>query len=302
MSRKFVALLACSLLVGFAVVELGLRAFVPLHFAAQARSRYDLDPDLIYRMKPHTSISWASDDFVEVSHTNALGMRGPEVSAKRPGEVRILALGDSFSTDQSYAYFLRAGLVLEPDVVIVGIHCSDVSDNYESPLFDVADGRLVSLGARVTRMYRFGTLLRGAPAMLQRSHVFALLLATLDAHHPQSARPDVVDLAAWSREKIRLEVSDMTARGRPHDVAVTAVLMPCKKDRDEYGDLENQLAAEGISVLDSSHEIAASQERDAYFFPSDPHLNATGNAALATAVASFLERDGLLSRRSARSR
>src|SRR5207344_2701442 len=108
-----------------------------------------------------------------------LGLRGPEVTAKRPGELRILALGDSFtygygvqdaetypavleallrerghdvsvlnagvpgySTDQSYAYFLGAGLDLEPDVVIVGIHCSDVSDNYESPLYDVANGGL----------------------------------------------------------------------------------------------------------------------------------------------------------------
>jgi hypothetical protein len=218
--------------------------------------------------------------------------------------VSVLNAGvPGYSTDQSYAYFFGAGLDLEPDLVIVGIHCSDVSDNYESPLYDVANGRLVPLGARATRVYRLGTLLRSTPRALQQSRIFALVLAALAAHHPKSPRPDVADLAAWSRDKIRLEIADMIARGRSHGMGVTAVLMPCKKDRGEYGDLTEQLARAGAPVLDAARAIETDYpDIDAFFFRHDPHLTAAGNRALAGAIAAFLEDRGLLSHQAARPR
>jgi hypothetical protein len=334
-------LLACSLLVALVGIELGLRTFFPFHFAARAASRYDLDPELIYRMRAHTNVSWRSDEFVETSHTNALGMRGAEIEAKRPGETRILALGDSFTyghgvqdaesypavleallrarghdvsvlnagvpgynTDQSYAYFTHVGIGLAPDLVILGVHCSDVSDNYESPLYDVADGRLVARGAGGTRLYRFGTLLRSMPRAVQRSHVFALVVTAIEAYHPRSTPPrDVTDLDAWSRSKIRLEIDDIVDRGKASGMTAAVVLMPCKNGVAPYGDLAGRLDGSGAPLLDAT----TAMERDgvdvpSLFFRTDPHLTAPGNRVLAATIASFLERQGLLALRSARAR
>jgi hypothetical protein len=333
-------LLLCSLVIGLVVIELGLRRFLPLHFAARAASRYDLDPELIYRMRPHTNVTWRSGEFVETSHTNALGLRGAEVEPKRPGEVRILALGDSFTyghgvqdaesypavleallrarghdisvlnagvpgynTDQSYTYFTRVGIGLEPDVVLLGVHCSDISDNYESPLYDVADGRLVARGARATRLYRFGTVLRSMPNRVQQSRMFALTLSAFEAYHPKSTPPAVADLAAWSRDKIRLEVEDIVARGRASGMVAAVVLMPCKNGVEPYGDLVSRLSGSGAALLDATTAMRR-EEADvpSLFFHTDPHLTAAGNHVLAAVVTSFLERQGLLALRSAQVR
>lgn len=39
-----------------------------------------------------------------------------------------------YSTDQAYGFAVRDGLRLAPDLVLAGVHCSDVSDNYEPHL------------------------------------------------------------------------------------------------------------------------------------------------------------------------
>lgn len=325
-------LVLASIAVAIGLVELGLRAFVP-PMAAGSAARFELDPDLIYRLRPANVVTWSSPEFTETSHVNARGLRGAALAPKGPGTRRILAVGDSFTfghgvqddeaypavaervlrargrdvqvlnagvpgynTDQAYTWMLRDGLVLAPDVVLVGIHCSDVSDNYESSLYDVADGRLVRRATDATRMYRLGAIVNLIPRAVRASRTFDVLVASFDWHDAPSARPAVANLDAWSFTKIRLEVGDLAA----HVPGLAVVLMPCKKaltdGPDPYGTLARDLRASGVPVLDAMGALRAATATPAtLFFRVDPHLNADGNRALAEAVAAFVEEAGLLS-------
>ncbi|MEO6029284.1 MAG: GDSL-type esterase/lipase family protein [Candidatus Binatia bacterium] len=332
-------LVVASVVVALGMLELGLRAWLP-GLAAGSAARFELDPDLIYRLRPENAVRWSSPEFTEISHTNALGLRGAAVAVKRPGAQRVLALGDSFTyghgvqdaeaypavveallrarahdvqvlnagvpgynTDQSYTYALRDGLALAPDVIVLGIHCSDVSDNYESSLYDVEDGRLLRRDARHTRMYELGSVVGWIPAAVRQSRTFEVLVSSIEWHDAPTARPAVADLDAWSYEKMRLEVTDLQRRGAEVGAAVAVVLMPCKKAlataaSDPYGPLARDFRAAGVPVLTSARALQE-RERDlaALFFRDDPHLNADGNRALARVVADFLEEQGLVAAR-----
>lgn len=333
-------LVVAAAVVALGVLELALRAWSP-GLAAGSAARFELDPDLIYRLRADNAVRWSSAEFTEISHTNALGLRGAAVgAAKRPGAHRVLALGDSFTyghgvqddeaypavvetilrgrahdvqvlnagvpgynTDQSYTYALRDGLALAPDVVVLGIHCSDISDNYESSLYDVAAGELVRRDARQTRMYELGSVVGWIPAAVRQSRTFEVLVSSIEWHDAPSARPAVADLDAWSYEKIRLEVTDLRRRGAERGAAVAVVLMPCKKALaatapDPYGTLARDLGAAGVPVLASARVLAApGRDLTPLFFRDDPHLNADGNRALARVVADFLEEQGLVAAR-----
>jgi lysophospholipase L1-like esterase len=332
-------LVVAGVVVALGVLELGLRMWSP-GLAAGSAARFELDPDLIYRLRADNAVRWSSPEFTEVSHTNALGLRGVAVAAKRPGAQRVLALGDSFTyghgvqddqaypavvetllrarahdvqvlnagvpgynTDQSYIYALRDGLALAPDVIVLGIHCSDVSDNYESSLYDVDDGRLRRRDARHTRMYELGSVVGWIPAAVRQSRTFELLVSSIEWHDAPATRPAVDDLDAWSYEKMRLEVADLQRRGAEIGTAVAVVLMPCKRalaatDADPYGPLAGDLRAAGVPVLPSTRALQE-RERDLVplFFHDDPHLNVDGNRALARVVADFLEAQGLVAAR-----
>ena len=325
------ALVVASTIVGLVVTELCLRAFVPA-MAAGSAARFTLDPDLIYRLEPDNAVTWSSAEFTETSHTNALGLRGAALGRKTPHTRRILAIGDSFTyghgvqddetypavaervlrrrgydvevvnagvpgynTDQAYTWTLRDGLALRPDLVLLGVHCSDVSDNFESSLYDVDGDRLVRRGAAATRMYRLGSLVGLVPSAVRRSRVFDLLVASFEWHDAPSARPAVADLDAWSFTKIRLEVADLAA----HVPSLAVILMPCKKalagGADPYGSLAHDLRAVGVPVLDAMRALrAVTPPPAALFFRADPHLNVDGNRALAEAAAAFVEESGLL--------
>jgi hypothetical protein len=337
------SLLVVGLLAGVGLLELGLRAFVPAPAAGSA-ARFELDPDLIYRLQPRNEVTWSSAEFTETSHTNALGMRGTADldlwdagAPKRPGEVRILAVGDSFtyghgvqdgetypavlgkllrerghdvrvlnagvpgySTDQEYTYVLRDGLKLAPDLVLLGVHCSDVSDNYEVSLYDVADGRLVRRGADSTRMYQLGSVVGLIPPWVRRSRTFELLVAAFEWHDAARERPAVADLDAWSYEKMRLEVTDMRTRAAAVGTRLAVVLMPCKKALgtdapDPYGPLARDLSLAGVPLRESAPVLRrTSPDLTALFFRDDPHLSSRGDRELAAVIAAFLEDRSLL--------
>ncbi len=332
------SLVVASIGAAVGLVELGLRAFVP-SLAAGSAARFELDPDLIYRLRADTVVTWSSAEFTETSRTNALGLRGAEVAPKRPGMLRILAIGDSFTyghgvqndetypavvaallrarghdvevlnagvpgynTDQAYTWALRDGLALAPDLVLVGVHCSDVSDNYESSLYDVDGDRLVRRETERTRMYRLGSVVGLIPRVVRESRTFDLLVASLEWHDAPDARPTVADLDAWSQRKIRLEVADLARRAAAHDAAIAVVLMPCKQALaagapDPYGSLAREIAVAGVPVLASAAAIAgadAARDLRTLFFRDDPHLTADGNRALARAVADFVDATGLV--------
>ena len=323
------ALIVASLVLGLGLVEVFLRAFVPA-MAAGSAARFALDPDLVYRLAPDNAVTWSSAEFTETSRTNALGLRGAALGPKTPGTRRILAIGDSFtyghgvqddetypavvervlrrrgygvevvnagvpgySTDQAYTWMLRDGLALRPDLVLMGVHCSDVSDNFESSLYDLDGERLVRRGAEATRMYRLGSVVGLVPSAVRRSRVFDLLVASIAWHDAPSALPPVADLDGWSFAKIRLEALDLAARVP----GLAVILMPCKKaigGADPYGPLAAEFAAADVPVLAALPALEEAGDPRTYFFRDDPHLNADGNRVLATIVADFLDARGLL--------
>lgn len=324
-------LVVAALIVGLGAVEALLRAFVPA-MAAGSAARFELDRDLIYRLRPANVVAWSSPEFTEVSHVNARGLRGAALAPKGPATRRILAVGDSFTfghgvqddeaypavaerllrahghdvqvlnagvpgynTDQAYGWTLRDGLALAPDLLLVGVHCSDVSDNYESSLYDVVDGRLVRRATTATRMYRLGAIVNVIPPVVRTSRTFDVLVASFDWHDAPSVRPAVADLDAWSFAKMRLAIGDLATRVP----AIATVLMPCKKalagGPDPYGTLAHDLRAAGVPVMDGMRAFHdAVPDPAALFFHDDPHLNAEGNRVLASTVAAFVEEVALL--------
>jgi len=298
------------------------------------------DPELIWRLAPNAHHVWGTDEFREERRTNSLGMRDDEVEPRVAGERRVLAMGDSFtfghgvaageaypevlasllsSADRSVTVFnagvpgygvdqlLRAlpGRLAEtdPDLVLVGIHCSDVDEGWMWPLYALDDGALVPLPAWRTGVWLQGAVVDAAPRWLRSSALFQQVARRLPARDLFFQRPslDRDGLRAWARDKIVAELRAIADAARARGAAVAAVLMPCKEDLgrapgEPYGDLGDRLEAAGVPALAAATALRVARGGDLreLFFARDVHLNVAGNRALAGAVARFLEARALL--------
>ncbi|MCA8976314.1 MAG: hypothetical protein KDC98_16465 [Planctomycetes bacterium] len=86
-----------GLVVALLLLEIALRIWDPLHAPLEdVRGFYRLDG----QGRIETTPGWTGAQIVENRpvpvHMNALGLRGPEVGARAPGEKRVLVLGDSY--------------------------------------------------------------------------------------------------------------------------------------------------------------------------------------------------------------
>ena len=307
-----------------------------IHYAVRSGICCDVDPQAVWRIRPHIDVTWRNDEYVEHTRTNALGMRGPEPAAER-AQARILAVGDSFTfgvgvnDDESYpavlaqmlhergveAEVLNAGVpgygfdqaqraalswsaALRPDLVLVGVHCTDLSGDWDVPLWDLHDGRLVPVDPRRNWIALQFRLQRSAPRLLRRLRLWRTLVAALWHADPfrQLPRRDEDGLRAWQRDKI------VAALSGPERVAprVGAILMPCKEDLDGsaaalWSDLGSRLEAVGVPTLVPGTEIrgdSGGQRGRSLFFERDIHLDVAGNRWLAARVESFVLERGLL--------
>lgn len=341
------ALAACSLLLALLAAELLLRWF-PLeppgriHWSGEGRF-VRRDRELIWRLVPEAHHLWGTDEFREERRTNSLGMRDDEVRPRAPGELRVLAMGDSFtfghgvsaaeawpevlaarlSSDDRPATVFNAGVpgygidqVLralperlaqtDPDLVLIGIHCSDVDEGWLWPLYALRDGELVPLPAWRTGVYMQGILVERTPAWLRSAALFQQIARRLPARDPFFQRPSGTrsELRAWTRDKIVAELAAISAAVRARGAAVAAVLMPCKEDLGAapgvpYADLGDRLKAAGVSQVAAAQALrdAHGEDLGRLFFARDVHLNAAGNRALAGVVGAFLAERGLASAR-----
>lgn len=222
-----VALLAASILVGFAVLEGVARVLPGPQSAYTGRGLYQSDFDLGHSLRPNMT----SGDVV----TSSLGFRAREFAApKPPGAFRILGLGDSFTfgrhapdevyldllearfstlglgfpvevinagvpgydTAQELGQLRKVGLGLAPDLVLLGFFVTgDVLENGSDARYEVVDGELTS--TRLTRLDRF----------LLRSHLYRLLRSRLTVH---AAEPSSGDALTPSRY-LEVEASRLQA-------------------------------------------------------------------------------------------
>jgi hypothetical protein len=70
---------------------------VRLHSAVRSAGCCRLDDRLLWPLAPGASGSYGTDESTESTHLGALDLRGGEVPPRHPGELRILAAGDSFT-------------------------------------------------------------------------------------------------------------------------------------------------------------------------------------------------------------
>lgn len=338
------ALATLATLLSLAFVELGVRALVAdpsanVHFAVKSAGCCQLDARLLWTLVPGTSGSWGTDEFTETMHIDSLGLRGAELPPRRPGELRILAAGDSFTyghgmsddatypavlqtilhahgvdatvlnagrpgygLDQTYRAIVERWLALAPDLVLVGIHCSDVGYDADMSLYDLDAGHLVEIPTDTSWVSLQGHVLQALPKPIRKLKSVQLLLGTLARSDPfgRLPRDAQANVGDWLRRKIVVELTDLSARGRQAGFGVVAVIMPCKQDlvegdRGVYGNLPRMLEEAGVRSLDAGRVM---RERGVagrdVFFARDWHLDAGGNRLLAAIVADAVAGEGSL--------
>ena len=103
--KRRLMLSGVGLLVGLIMAEIGLRLWAPpgVSFVLDATTStfepgmFKEDPVLLQRLAPSTTTTVRSVQGDRTVRTNALGMRGPQVKDKAVGDIRVLAVGDSFT-------------------------------------------------------------------------------------------------------------------------------------------------------------------------------------------------------------
>ena len=89
------ALLCAVIVVQFGLFETGLRLKGGTEAAPEFQRLFTTDPRLSYRLRPGATARFKTADFDTQIEINAIGVRDREVGPKRPGERRIVVLGDS---------------------------------------------------------------------------------------------------------------------------------------------------------------------------------------------------------------
>lgn len=313
-----------------------------IHFAASQRGCCQIDPDLIWTFRPSVTGTWGTDEFQETAAINSLGMRDHEISPRQPGERRIVAIGDSFTyghgvqleesypkvlerrlaergagappitvlnagqpgygMDQIYKSFVMRRLSLEPDLVLVGVHTTDVTVDVDKSLFDLRDGMLVPLDARHNWIYVQGTILEYLPRLIEKSQLGRLALSALQnvpalRQTPALPEPQLYD---WQRDKAVAEITALRDLGKQRGFRIAVVLMPSEwalrdPSWEPFGDLAARLRAQDIPVLELLRGLGnATPDPVALFFPKDKHLNVEGNRVLGGLVSDFVLSQRLL--------
>jgi len=289
---------------------------------------FQIDEQLIYSLRAGIERTWTTDEFTEVAHTNALGLRDDEVARPVTGTMRIIVLGDSmtfghgvandeaypnqlerlykaagrrvdvinagvkgYGTDQSYRLFTTRLTGLAPQVVIVGVYWNDVGDNVKQPLYVVHNGALVPLDARAHPIYRLGYLDQRAPSWLRHTFLYNAAMQGLRVYGGWSAGLSQSEDTA--RLKIRLEVQDLVRLGRDRGFRVVLIGVPYgDRPQGAYGFLSDS-PVEGALNEDLSARPVWQDQRDRLFFRHDPHFTPEGHHVLAEQLLELLVRAGI---------
>jgi len=241
-----------------------------VHFSPSSRWMR-LDGELIWRLAPGVSYDVETSEFREHRFTNSVGMREREIPLRRPGERRVLAIGDSFTYgagvqaneayprvvedllrargiqmlvlnagvpaynfDQSFRAAAERELQTDPDVLLAGVSCSDVEEGWLWPLYALRNGRLEALPAWKTGFYLQGLLIEMLPAWLSRSALYQQVLRRLPARDFFFNRPSGSreSLRDWTRDKIVRELEVLHGSAVVSGRRIIALFMPCKEQLD----------------------------------------------------------------------
>jgi lysophospholipase L1-like esterase len=229
-------LLAAGLALGLAAAELAVRLLRPQPVMVVSRGLYQADPPRRYRLAPGFRGRLTNRvEFDTRVETDAAGLRGPEAGPRRPGVLRVLALGDSFTfgvgveqaeawparlaahlaaagqpaqalnagapgfgVPDEVAWLAKWGLPLDPDVVAIAVFVgNDLQDAApDVPKVEVVDGALVLQGEGKPSLGRW---------LYYHSHLFVLLKSGLPAGVGRRLRAALGRPEPWEVRELRLE-------------------------------------------------------------------------------------------------
>ena len=247
-------IVAAALFVGLGIGEIGLQLFGRLGHGPFLHSEYLLD-DPSQRLLD-TDLSLVLPRLADPAHYSA-----------NPSLPTLVAIGDSFTEglaveeDHSYPAALKRILAREgfaanvinagqadsgpdqqlrlferyvlpnlaPGIVVWTFFGNDVSDNYTTPVYDIAGGELVALDASRNFLHIRHKLILGFPlplAVKQSSGLFRLLLKSTELLEGRDAPSGQVERRRkWALDKLRLELLEMRRLGEQKRFQLYPVLI-----------------------------------------------------------------------------
>ncbi|MCA8977889.1 MAG: SGNH/GDSL hydrolase family protein [Planctomycetes bacterium] len=259
--------------------------------------------------------------------TNSLGLRDEEFPVeKRPGELRILAIGDSMTygmgvrLDLTWPQVLEArlraersgpvevinagfaaggyspaeydrwveehGVLFDPDIVIIGVCLNDVHSGIGMLTYPKAQLEPVLGG--------FSLLLDRAAQLVRQSQ--------LRAEKRDLAKLITPESAEWkgTRRGLRAIRDTLAEHGIELVVAVFPMMSQLEPELYPCRHVHELVTAfcheEGIRCLDLLPAFLGMDDRELWVHASDQHANDKGHAIQAAQIHAFLGREGLLSR------
>jgi hypothetical protein len=319
------------------------------------------DPDVDYRLRPNATGRMTSPEYSAKIKINSLGFRGEEISlTKKPGVRRVLFSGDSFtfghavgehetlpylvgeelnrshpgtfevinggvygySTANELELFIKYGLPLKPDIVVILVMIHDVSDN--SNWYELTDDGLLKR-KQTTSQYiesrRVTRYIPGAAWLREHSHLFKFVgvrvLPVLKSGIRQNPKHDSVP----AQQGVNIDEFSpefYEQRGGPFEIT-TAILATLANAAKENGALPVMLTLGGMDDFENGkvkpnrmlpHEkliqvarkarfadaialtpiLARYTGKASLFFPQDRHWTAAATRFVAPAVAGAIVR------------
>ncbi|MFM8411763.1 MAG: hypothetical protein ACKOCT_15975, partial [Alphaproteobacteria bacterium] len=206
-----------------------------------------------------------------------------------------------YGFDQSFRAAQSWSATLRPDMILLGLHCTDLAVDRDVPLWDLRDGRLVPLDPSRNWIALQQRVRDATPGPLRGLRSWRELVGGLRHRDPFGQLPDLdwAGLTAWQRDKTVALLGSAELPGGPRRAAV---IMPCKEDLDGtsgalWADLPDRLERAGVPTLDAGRDLRPPADGSAasgLFYDRDIHLTPAGNRWLASRVESFLLDRGLL--------
>jgi lysophospholipase L1-like esterase len=304
-----------GLLVGLFTLELGLRLALG-NFAQSALLQRSEDPEVCLELKPGVELTytgWLARVKPSTMRVNTHGARGPEIPvARKPGSLRIAALGDSFTfgqgveeeetfvaalgrrlaiekipneilnfgvpghgTPQAVAHVRKDVLWTQPDVVLLHVFANDLSaeDSYCT----------------------FGQGGNAASAWTLRNVYSARLLYIGLGPLRQRPQPELAERLGTPGERFKKAVAELAALAQRNGFLPAVVILT---DRETFAQSSYCRSCEaphdlvkdsGLFVADMSATWRELQKDiPGNFIPRDDHLSVAGNELMGDAIAAKL--------------